>query len=142
MLINNYTCTEDASQPDLAVTEDALKKIPEASKRVIARKGGHFVVFKFDDIAYFYVENGVSYLVDRGSNCKYITAKPLRDIEINLHSKDFFRATKKYLISINAVVRFKSTQKGKLEVILNPPPNEAIIVSQLKARVFREWILH
>jgi DNA-binding LytR/AlgR family response regulator len=98
-------------------------------------------VFKSDDIAYFYVENGISYLVDRKTNYKYITAKALRNIESLLHSGDFFRVNKKYLIHIDAVVKFRPGRRGKLELTISPDPDEPIVISQLKARAFKEWIL-
>ena len=105
------------------------------------RKGREFFVFRFDDIAYFYIENGLSYLVDKTNHYKYITAKPLRDIEANINSKNFFRVSKKFLVNIDSVVKFRPAKKGKLQLMINPDPNEKIIISQLKAHSFKEWIL-
>lgn len=110
-------------------------------KRIIAKKGRDFLVFKTEDIAYFYVENGVSYLIEQANNYKYITDKPLRNIELLINSPSFFRVSKKYLIHINAVVKFRPTKKGKLELQLDPDPRETIVVSQLKAPLFKKWLL-
>ena len=111
------------------------------SKRVIARKGREFLVFRMEEIAYFYIENGVSYLIERKSPYKYIADKPLRDIEETLNSPCFFRVTKKYLIHINAIVKFRALKGGKLELVLSPDPREPIIVSQLKVPSFKKWLL-
>jgi len=113
----------------------------DTGKRIIAKKGRDYLVFRMEDIAYFYVDNGVSYLIGRTSNYKYITDKPLRNIEMMINSPSFFRVSKKYLIHINAVVKFRPTKKGKLELLLNPDPRETIIISQLKAPLFKKWLL-
>jgi len=122
-----------------AGTEMNLPEVP--GKRIVARRGREYIVFRVEDIAYFYVENGISYMIDRKSHYKYIVAKVLRDIETTLHSSSFFRVNKKYLISINAVVKFRPLKKGKLELTIDPHPNESIIISQVKARAFKEWVL-
>ena len=111
------------------------------SKRIIAKKGREHLVFRSDEIAYFFTENGISYLVEKKSKQKYITAKALRSIELSLNSKDFFRVSKKYLIHIDAVVKYKPLKRGKLELVLNPDVNETITISQLKAAAFKKWIV-
>lgn len=110
-------------------------------RRVVAKKGREFLVFRIEDIAYFYIENGVSYLIERKSDYKYIADKPLKDIESAINSSSFFRVTKKYLVHINAVVKFRPVKGGKLELILSPDPREPIIVSQLKVPLFKRWLL-
>ncbi|HWK07099.1 MAG TPA: LytTR family DNA-binding domain-containing protein [Puia sp.] len=120
---------------------DEIQETITSGKRVVARKGREFLVFRVEDIAYFYIENGVSYLIERKSDYKYIADKPLRDIESMIHSSSFFRVTKKYLIHINAVVKFRPVRGGKLELVLSPDPREPIIVSQLKVPSFKRWLL-
>jgi DNA-binding LytR/AlgR family response regulator len=120
---------------------DEIQEPIAPGKRVVAKKGREFLVFRVEDIAYFYIENGVSYLIERKSDYKYIADKPLRDIESMIHSSYFFRVTKKYLIHINAVVKFRPVRGGKLELVLSPDPREPIIVSQLKVPSFKRWLL-
>lgn len=120
---------------------EELTILPEADKRILVKKGREFMVIRYEDVAYFFIENGVSYLIDAKSHCKYIMAQPLRNIELTVNSKYFFRATKKYLVNINAVVKFRPMRKGKLEVQLCPDPKEAVIISQLKAGMFKRWLM-
>lgn len=116
-------------------------EMPDVSKRILVKKGREFMVIRYEDVAYFFIENGVSYLIDAKSHCKYIMAQPLRNIELTVNSKYFFRATKKYLVNINAVVKFRPMRKGKLEVQLCPDPTEVVIISQLKAGMFKRWLM-
>jgi DNA-binding LytR/AlgR family response regulator len=139
MLLNNYPSTVDYTEPELLVDES--QKTPGAGKRIIVKKGREYHVFRFEDVAYFYIENGLSFLVDRLRQQKYITSKPLRNIEAIMNSKCFFRANKKYLVNIHSVIKFKPEKRGKLQVFLDPDPKEPLIISQLKANLFKEWII-
>jgi len=79
--------------------------------------------------------------VERASQARYISSKPLSVIESTIDSGDFFRVSKKYLVNIRSVVKFKPVKGGKLELVINPCPEEPIVISQLKARSFKNWIL-
>jgi len=120
---------------------DELTILPDAGKRILVKKGREFMVIRYEDVAYFFIENGVSYLIEAKSHCKYIMAQPLKNIELTVNSKYFFRATKKYLVNINAVVKFRPMKKGKLEVQLCPDPKEVVVISQLKAGTFKRWLM-
>lgn len=141
ILINNYLSIQSLAELEIELAEPAVKKQNDGGNRIIVRKGCEFLVFRFDDIAYFFIENGLSYLVDKANHYKYITAKPLRDFETNINSKNFFRVNKKFLVHIDSVVKFRPAKRGKLLLMINPDPNEPIIISQLKAHSFKEWIL-
>jgi len=120
---------------------DELTILPDAGKRILVKKGREFMVIRYEDVAYFFIENGVSYLIEAKSHCKYIMAQPLKNIELTVNSKYFFRATKKYLVNMNAVVKFRPMKKGKLEVQLCPDPKEVVVISQLKAGTFKRWLM-
>jgi len=115
--------------------------IMDAGKRILVRKGREYLVIRCEDVAYFYIDNGISYLIEAKTHYKYMMARPLRNIELAVNPKCFFRATKKYLVNINAVVKFRPAKKGKLEVQLNPDPKEPVIISQLKAGAFKRWLM-
>ena len=134
--INTEIDLEDAPEP-LTHTGETI----EAGKRILVKKGREYIVFRMEDIAYFYIDNGISYMIEGKSNYKYKLAKPLRNIELIDNPQYFFRASKKYLVNINAVVKFRPAKKGKLELQINPDPNETIIISQLKAQLFKKWLM-
>jgi two-component system response regulator LytT len=141
MLLNNEITLKNNGDPYRAGLESPHKELMDPGKRVVAKKGREYLVFRMEDIAYFYIENGISYLIERTSPYKYITDKPLKNIESMINSPSFFRVSKKYLIHINAVVKFRPAKGGKLELVLSPNPGEPIIVSQLKAPLFKRWLL-
>ncbi|MCI0706255.1 MAG: LytTR family DNA-binding domain-containing protein [Ignavibacteriae bacterium] len=107
--------------------------------RVVVKRGIDFVSVKTDDIAYFYTEHKVVFLVDAAGN-RYIVDKPLADLESELDKRSFFRVNRKFLVHINAIQRFKSFEKGKILLELKPPVTEEVTVSQENAGSFREWM--
>lgn len=109
------------------------------SSRLIVKKGTDFVSIKIDDVAYFYTEHKIVFLVNNVGK-RYIVDKPLAELEGELDTGTFFRANRKYIVHINAVVSFKSHEKGKLLVTLSPETGEAVIVSQENAASFKQWI--
>jgi len=121
--------------------EPVTRDVVDAGKRLIVRKGREYLVIRCEDVAYFYIDNGISYLIEAKTHYKYMMARPLRNIELAVDPRCFFRATKKYLVNINAVVKFRPAKKGKLEVQLEPDPKETIIISQLKAGAFKRWLM-
>jgi DNA-binding LytR/AlgR family response regulator len=127
--------------PEEPVTARLPLNSSEGPRRIIAKRGKEYTLFRFEDIACFFVEKGVTYLVDRKSHSKYITTGSLRDLEMKGHAAGFFRVTKKYLVNIDVISRFRASYKGKIELFLNSLPDEQILISQLKAKQFKKWIL-
>ena len=69
-------------------------------RRIIIRRGNEYLLFKTDEIAYFFLENKTCYMVDRIQGIKYLISKSLRDLTMALDPADFYRINKKYLVHI------------------------------------------
>lgn len=106
-------------------------------QRFIVKKGVDFVSVNVKDIAYCFTEYRVVFLRDRQGH-KYIIDKTLADLQEVL-GNDFFRANRKYLVSIDSVAKFRSDQ-GKILLDLDPKVNEEVVVSKENAPNFRAWI--
>jgi len=107
--------------------------------RIVVKKGIDFLSIKASDIAYFYTEHKIVFLVDNDGS-RYIVDKPLAELEAELDAAKFFRVNRKFLVHINAIARFKSYEKGKILVELKPPTREEVSVSQENAASFKEWM--
>ncbi|HVM90265.1 MAG TPA: LytTR family DNA-binding domain-containing protein [Puia sp.] len=108
--------------------------------RVIVRKGMEFLAVKVEDVAYFFTEHKLIFLVDK-DNRKYLAEKNnLAELEDELDSKYFYRANRKYIINANFIKRFKPLEKSKISLELALPVNEEIIISQENAASFKKWI--
>ncbi|MBS1921718.1 MAG: response regulator transcription factor [Bacteroidetes bacterium] len=109
-------------------------------KRLLVRKGLENIPLLMHDIAFFYTENKMVYVIDNTGK-KYISDKNLTELEQELDEGMFFRANRQYIINLNYIKGFKTYEKVKLVVDLTLTDiNHCIIVSQETAPVFKEWM--
>jgi DNA-binding LytR/AlgR family response regulator len=95
-----------------------------------------------DNIVLFYTENKIVYVIDQ-SGKKYIVEGTLSSLEHELDNNIFFRANRQYLININHVKSFRTYERVKLRVDMNPGAlndQHFIIISQETAPAFKRWI--
>lgn len=108
-------------------------------RRIIIRRANEYVLFKTDDIAYFYLENKTCYMVDR-QGIKYLISKSLRDLTMALDPSDFYRINKKYLVHIESLRKFKLCVAGRIEVELYPATRERVFINQVRMQDFKKWV--
>lgn len=109
-----------------------------ARQRILAQRGAAFQPVAISDIAYFLSEGKLTFLVTHARERRLVN-QPLTALEAELDRTQFFRVNRNYLAHISAVKRFASVGKGRLEVELQPPPAEPVLVSQESAGDFRAW---
>ena len=110
-------------------------------KRLIVKKGIENIALKTEDIALIFTENKIVFVIDGHTGKKYITDKNLSELEAELDKNIFFRANRKYIISINFLKAFRTFEKVKLSVDMNLPENgHQIIISQDTAKSFKRWV--
>jgi two-component system LytT family response regulator len=109
-------------------------------RRIIIRRGNEYVLFKTDDIAYFFLENKTCYMVDRIQGIKYLISKSLRDLTMALDPADFYRINKKYLVHIESLRKFKLCVAGRIEVELFPATKEKVFINQVRMQDFKKWV--
>lgn len=111
----------------------------EYKKRFLVKKGADYQSIRTEDIGYFYALNKLVCLVDNKGN-KFILDQSLADIEKTIDPGLFFRANRKFLVNMNAVKKIRASAKSKLQIELEPAPQEEVIVSQENATSFKEWM--
>lgn len=108
--------------------------------RMVVNKGIENISIKMEDIALFYTENKMVYLIDRFGK-KFITDKTMNELDTELDDSFFFRANRQYIINLSFVKSYKPYEKVKLQIDLNIPEiNHFIVISQISAPYFRKWI--
>jgi two-component system, LytTR family, response regulator len=108
-------------------------------KRFLVKRGTDYISVKTEDIAYFYATHKLVCMIDKKAQ-KFILDLSLSDIEKQLDPVLFYRVNRKYLVNMSAIKRIKSYPKSKLEVEIEPPVNEEIIISQENVAAFKEWM--
>jgi DNA-binding LytR/AlgR family response regulator len=108
--------------------------------RIIVKKGIEFQSIKTEDIAYFYTDHKLIFLVDKEGKKFMAHANNLSELMQQLNKKLFFRANRKYIININFIRKYKSFERVKLEVELSIQSPETVVISQENSSSFKYWI--
>jgi DNA-binding LytR/AlgR family response regulator len=111
---------------------------PAARDRILAQKGLAFQPVALGDVAYFFSEHKLTFLVTRRAE-RFLVNESLAALESELPAAEFFRLGRNFLAHIAAVRSFRSLGKGRLSVELQPAPAEEVQVAQERAAAFRDW---
>jgi two-component system LytT family response regulator len=90
------------------------------------------------NIAYFFSEHKLVYLVTNQSE-RYVIDQTLEELEQELNPREFFRATRQYIVSAGAIQKIHQLFNGKLKLELFPPTEE-VVVSREKSNALRKWL--
>lgn len=91
------------------------------------------------DIAYFFTQDKLSYLMTR-TNQRYPLDQPLDELENIVNPDDFFRINRRYLAKIEAIAEIHPYFKGRVKVRLSPEIDDEIVVSSDKTPHFKSWL--
>lgn len=101
-------------------------------------KGEKIILLPPDTIAYAYLKDGYCYI--KTSDDVYITTYALDDLFGLLPEAGFFRANRQMIIHYKACRSYASIEHGKIRAELEPVYKGDCIISQKRAKSFREWI--
>lgn len=107
--------------------------------RFLAEKGGDYFPIDIADIAYFFSEYKLSFIMTF-SGTRYLVEKSLAALEAELDPAVFRRANRQVIVSNRAVKRISSVSKSKLLLELQPSPPFEVLVSQEGAAGFKVWV--
>ena len=93
---------------------------------------------KIQDIALFYIEHEITYLVTFGQK-NFTISKSLEELE-EITGNSFYRANRQYLINRKAVKEASQYFARKLSITLSIPFNETITISKVKVPDFLAWL--
>ncbi len=132
-----------ASKPpvfDLSMLEQLLNPAKKEFKtRFIARLGDQIKHLTVEEIAWFYAEDNVVFLVTRSNN-RYIIDYTLDQVGLNLDPSKFFRLNRSYIADIKSIGKVSRYFNGRLLIELSPAAPEQVFVSRAKAQEFIEWL--
>jgi DNA-binding LytR/AlgR family response regulator len=108
-------------------------------RRVLVRYGKEVVIINAAEIALFYTENNVVYLLNKHEK-KFICDDTLSELEEQLDPKQFFRISRQYLINVDIIRSFKTYERVRLEVSLNIQTISSVLISQQTTPKFKVWL--
>ena len=115
-------------------------QVPTAYKtRFLVNKGDTLVPIQTREIAYFYAEDKVVFLVTL-ENKKYLINYTLEELEQKLDPKQFFRVNRQFLLSLSSIGKIHNYFNYKLKLDLLPNPEIEVIVSKARTSDFKNWM--
>ena len=138
--LKKYAKLKEHFSADLRQVLETRQQIAnEYKKRFLVKRGTDYISIKTEDIAYFYATHKLVCMIDNKSQ-KFILDQSLADIEKQLDPSQFYRVNRKYLVHLNAIKKIKSFPKSKLQLELEPPISDDIIISQDNVTAFKDWM--
>ena len=107
--------------------------------RFLVRKGSKFITISTADIAYFYVEDRVTF-VRQFSGSMNIVDYNLEELSLLLDPNQFKRINRSFLVNLKSVAAIQNYFNGKLMVELLPSCEKEVIVSRDSAMDFKIWL--
>ena len=110
-------------------------------ERFLIKKKEMYHVLLAEEIAYFYSEDSLSFIIDKeGKSHIYDTS--LNVIEKELNPEKFFRINRKQIVQIDAIMGIHSYFNNRIKLDMNPSKKEDFIVSREKVKTFKNWLDH
>jgi DNA-binding LytR/AlgR family response regulator len=132
-------------QEKLQLDFDEIKKMlsnpfeKEFKKRFTVKIGQHLKVVAVEEIECFYSENKGTY-IHTFDNRDYLIETTLEVLEQELDAKDFYRISRKFIISLRAIKEIVVYSNSRLKVILPSYKEDEVIVSREKVVHFKDWL--
>lgn len=112
---------------------------PSYKNRLVVRLGDKIQHVEAHDIAYFFSEDKVSFLITNKGK-KYIINYSLEQIESFMNPDDFYRLNRQFIAHINAIASIDKYFNSRLKIGLNPEIEEDVLISRTKVSDFLNWL--
>jgi two-component system, LytTR family, response regulator LytT len=110
-------------------------------KRFLSKTGNKIRFVPVEDVAYFYSEGGITYLVETGSAKKYIIDFNLSELENHLlDPMRFYRINRSMIIHLDSLVEMKPYFNGRLMLYMSAAFENDIVVARERVNEFKNWI--
>lgn len=132
--------TSGRQQPDMeALFRMITSGVPAYKERFSITVGQKIKSYATSDIAWFYSEEGITFIVVN-DNHQYPIDFSLDDLSTQLNPKEFFRLNRQFLVKLSSIKNVHIYPKSRLKLELLPPADREIFVSRDKVTRFKEWL--
>lgn len=112
---------------------------PAYQQRFVVNMGRQMKLVQTSDIAYFFTENRIVYLVTSAGD-KFVTDYTLEQLSQLLDPKIFFRINRQFIVNISSIVKMAPASKSRFDLTLKPEPRHPAITSNERTADFRKWL--
>lgn len=135
---------ESRTSPDIErlmemVSTVGIARNKEYKKRFTVKTGEKIVIIPTEDIAYCYSEDKSTYAVNKNGNRRLLDYS-LDMVQEMLNPHHFFRISRSYIVSINAIENISKHLGTRLKLQLRPQSDNEVIVSRSRTADFMDWL--
>jgi len=140
-LRSNQQLQSRSMQADIAklMKQIIQQNNPQFKERFMVTVGTKIRSIPTTDIAYFYLEEKTVFLVSNEGTTLPIDYSLDKLTQI-IDPKQFFRVSRQYIVSLNAIRMVHTISTGKLKLDLVPKAKEEVAVSGDRVADFKEWL--
>jgi len=108
-------------------------------RKFLVKVGLKYQSIAVDDIAYFYSNDGCTYLRTKAGQSRIIDPA-LDDLEQLINPTHFFRVNRHMMVHSDHIVNIDSYFNNRLILDVTPAFDGQVIVSREKVRAFKDWL--
>lgn len=124
---------------ELMIQSLATKQEPKYRTRFLIAAYNHFYTIAVSDIAYFYSEEKITYLVTQNGK-EHIIDFPLNKLEEQLDNRNFMRVNRQFILSANCIKTIIPEKGGKVILTVEPVSNKTIVISKERISALKLWL--
>ena len=118
---------------------EKLQKPNQYKQRFVMRIGDHMKTVETIDIAYFYTESKINFIVMKDGK-RLPSDHTLDQLEQIIDPSLFFRINRQFIISYASIAEMLTYSKARVLIKLQPPSKLETIVSTERAASFKLWL--
>ena len=111
----------------------------EYKKRFTVKTSEKIYIIPVDEIAYCYSKDKSTYAVNRNGTQRLLDYS-LDTVQEMLDPKIFFRISRSYIVSINAIENISKYLSTRLKLQITPHTDDEVVVSRSRTSDFLEWL--
>lgn len=111
----------------------------EYKSRFVAKVGDQIKYIAVEDLAYFYAEDNVVFLVNKNAD-RYIIDYSIEEIDALIDPRIFYRLNRSFVAHISAIHKVYKYLNSRLKIELKPDSEKEVLISRAKVSDFMLWM--
>ena len=128
---NNFNYADLAKH----LQSEVVKKL----KRFLIRVGQTLKTVEVNDVAYFYTEDKITFLISNEGK-RYPIDYSLEKLEEELDEEIFFRINRQFIVRVSAITKMVTVSKSRVKLYLEPCATETIVSTERSGK-FKKWLV-
>ncbi|MFK7921583.1 MAG: LytR/AlgR family response regulator transcription factor [Bacteroidia bacterium] len=108
-------------------------------KRLLIRFGQQLKAVEFSEVAYFYIEERVCFVMTHAGK-RYPIDQTLDQLDAILTPEQFFRINRQLIANMEAIDQMHTMSKSRVKISLKPEAPVDALVSSERSALFKKWL--